>query len=413
MPLTATAIRKTKPREKPRKLYDSRGLYLEIAPRGTKAWRFKYRFAGKEKRISMGIFPEVSLKLARERRDEARKLLARDIDPSAYRKAQKQSRRQWARNSFEAVATEWLAKHSPNWSKGHSKRLEREFRHDVYPYIGSKPVAELTARELLAVVRRVEERGHLPMAHSILQTCGRVLRYAVATGRAERDVSSDLRGALPPMRTKHYAAITDPKEVGPLLRLLDGYSGTLPVRCALRLLPLLFVRHGELRSAEWADIDFEAAEWRYTVGKTGTPHIVPLARQALMILSEVNTLTGQHRFVFPNARYPKRERSMSDATLWGAFRALDIPSDRMTLHGFRAMARTILDEVLGFRPDFIEHQLAHRVRDPLGRAYNRTKFLPERKHMMQTWADYLDRLRAGEVEPGTLRAPGHIHQPAP
>ncbi len=413
MPLTATAIRKAKPREKPRKLYDSRGLYLEIAPRGTKAWRFKYRFAGKEKRISMGIFPEVSLKLARERRDEARKLLARDIDPSAYRKAQKQSRRQWARNSFEAVATEWHAKHSPNWSTGHSKRLEREFRHDVFPYIGSKPVAELTARELLAVVRRVEERGHLPMAHSILQTCGRVLRYAVATGRAERDVSSDLRGALPPMRTKHYAAITDPKEVGPLLRLLDGYSGTLPVRCALRLLPLLFVRHGELRNAEWADIDMEAAEWRYTVGKTGTPHIVPLARQALAILREVHTLTGRHRFVFPNARYPKRERSMSDATLWGAFRALDIPSDRMTLHGFRAMARTILDEVLGFRPDFIEHQLAHRVRDPLGRAYNRTKFLPERKHMMQVWADYLDRLRAGEVEPGTLRAPGHAHQPAP
>ena len=300
-----------------------------------------------------------------------------------------------AKNSFEAVATEWLAKHSPNSSPGHSKRLEREFRHDVFPYIGSKPVARLTALELLAVVLRVEERGHLPMAHTILQTCGRVLRYAVATGRAERDVSWDLRGALPPVKIEYFAAITDPKEAGPLLRLLDGYSGTLPVRCALRLLPLLFVRHGELRKAEW----------RYTVGKTGTPHIVPLARQALAILSEIQTLTGQHRYVFPNARYPKRERAMSEATLWGAFRALNIPSVRMTLHGLRAMARTILDEVLVFRPALIEHQPAHRVRDPNGRAYNHTKFLPERRVMMQAWADYLDQLRAGEIEPESRKAP--------
>ena len=251
MPLTATAIRKSKPREKPRKLYDSRGLYLEIAPRGTKAWRFKYRFAGREKRISMGIYPDVSLKLARQRRDEARKLLARDIDPSAYRKAQKQSQRQWARNSFEAVASEWLAKHSPNWSTGWVRRLEHELGREVFPYIGASPVAQLTAPDLLAVVRRVEARGHLRKAHTVLQTCGRVLRYAVATGRAERDVSSDLRGALPPVRTKHFAAITDPKEVGPLLRQLDGYSGTLPVRCALRLAPLVFVRLGELVTAEW------------------------------------------------------------------------------------------------------------------------------------------------------------------
>ena len=265
MPLTATAIRKAKPREKPRKLYDSRGLYLEIAPRGTKAWRFKYRFAGREKRISMGIYPEVSLKLARRRRDEARKLLARDIDPSAYRKAQKQSQRQWARNSFEAVASEWLAKHSPNWSTGWVRRLEHELGREVFPYIGASPVAGITAPDLLAVVRRVEARGHLRKAHTVFQVCGRVLRYAVATGRAERDVSSDLRGALPPVKTKHFAAITDPKEVGPLLRQLDGYSGTLPVRCALRLAPLVFVRLGELVTAEWAGVDLEGAEWRYTV----------------------------------------------------------------------------------------------------------------------------------------------------
>ena len=403
MPLTDTAIRKAKPTEKPRKLYDSRGLYLEIAPRGTKAWRFKYRFAEKEKRISMGIYPEVSLKLARERRDDARKLLAREIDPSAYRKAQKQSKRQWASNSFEAVATEWLAKHSPNWSARYVWRIECDLGKDVFPWIGANPVAELTAPELLAALRRIEERGHLDMAHRTLQLCGRILRYAVATGRAERDVSWDLRGAFPPVKRRHFAAITDPKEVGPLLRLLDGYVGTLPVRCALRLAPLVFVRPGELRKAQWPDIDLNGGEWRYTVTKTDTPHVVPLARQAVEILREVHSLTGHGRYVFPNVRYPSRERPMSRATLWGAFRALDIRRDRMTPHGFRAMARTILDEVLGFRPDFIEHQLAHAVRDPNGRAYNRTAFLPERRHMMQAWADYLDRLKTGEeIEPGTL-----------
>jgi integrase len=401
MPLTATAIRKAKPREKPRKLYDSRGLYLEIAPRGTKAWRFKYRFAGKEKRISMGIYPEVSLKLARERRDDARKLLARDIDPSAYRKARKRSRLQGAGNSFEAVATEWLTKHSPNWSTGWARRLERELGREVCPYIGASPVADITAPDLLAVVRRVEARGHLNKAHTVFQACGRVLRYAVATGRAERDVSADLRGALPSVKTKHFAAITDPKEVGPLLRQLDGYTGTLPVRCALRFAPLVFVRLGELVTAEWDGIDLEGAEWRYTVTKTGRPHVVPLARQAVAILREVRPITGHHRYVFPNARHSNRELPMSRGTLWSAFRALDIPKERMTMHGFRAMARTILDEVLGFRPDFIEHQLAHAVRDPNGRAYNRTAFLPERRVMMQAWADYLDDLRAGKIEPGT------------
>ena len=254
-------VSQAKPRDKSRKLYDSRGLYVEIAPRGTKAWCFKYRFAGKEERISMGIYPEVSLKLARRRRDEARKLLARDIDPSAYPKAQKQSRRHWARNSFEAVTAEWLAKHAPNWSTGHVRRLERQLAQNVFPYIGAKPVGEVTAPELLAVVRRVEERGHLQMAHGILQTCGRVLRYAVATGRADRDVSWDLRGALPPAKGKHFAAITDPKEVGPLLRLLDGYSGTLTVRCTLRLAPLVFVRPGELCKAEWAEADRFTSAW--------------------------------------------------------------------------------------------------------------------------------------------------------
>ena len=316
MPLTDVAIRQAQPRDKPRKLYDSRGLYLEIAPRGTKAWRLKYRFADKEKRISLGIYPEVPLKLARERRDEARKLLARDIDPSAYRKAQKQAKRQWARDSFEAVAREWLAKHSPNWTTRHADRVLGQLERDVFPWIGAEPIAALKAPELLAVVRRIEERGALRMAHSTLQICGRVFRYAVATGRADRDVSWDLRGALPPAKTKHLAAITDPKDVGPLLRVLDGYPGTLPVRCALRLAPLVFVRPGELRRAGWADIDLDTAEWRYTVTKTDTPHVVPLARQAVEILRELYPLTGHGRYVFPNARYPKHERPMAETTLW-------------------------------------------------------------------------------------------------
>ena len=224
-------------------------------------------------------------------------------------------------------------------------------------------------------------------------------------------LGDDLAGGHPPVKTKHFAAITDPKEVGPLLRQLDGYSGTLPVRCALRLAPLVFVRLGELVTAEWAGIDLDGAEWRYTVTKTGRPHVVPLARQAVAILREVHPMTGHHRYVFPNARFPYRELPMSRGTLWSAFRALDIPKERMTMHGFRAMARTILDEVLGFRPDFIEHQLAHAVRDPNGRAYNRTAFLPERRVMMQAWADYLDRLRTGEIEPGPHRAPGLVHSP--
>ena len=401
MPLSDAAIRRAQPRDKPRKLYDRLGLYLEIAPRGRKAWRFKYRFANKEKRISLGLYPEVPLKLARQRRGEARQLLAQEIDPSAYRKAQKKAKRQWAQNSFEAVGREWLAKHSPNWAPVHADWVGRALDRDVFPWIGAQPIAELTAPDLLAVVRRIEERGALKMAHRTLQICGRMWRYAVATGRAERDLSWDLRGALPTTKGKHFAAITDPKQVGPLLRVLDGYRGTLSVRCALRLAPLVFVRPGELRKAEWAGIDLEGGEWRYTVTKTNLPHIVPLARQSVEILRELHPLTGQGRYVFPNVRSPNLERPMSEGTLWSALRALDIHPDQMTLHGFRAMARTILDEVLGFRPDFIEHQLAHAVRDPNGRAYNRTTFLPERRKMMQEWADYLDRLKAGEESEAT------------
>ncbi len=398
MPLTDTAIRNAKPGEKTIKLFDERGLYLEVSPAGGKWWRLKYRFDGKEKRLSLGVYPDVSLKDARERRDAARKLLADGTDPSENRKAQKSARADRAANSFEVVAREWFAKYSATWAKDHGNRIIRRFERDIFPWIGGRPIAEVAAPELLTVVRRIEDRGALETAHRALGNCGQVFRYSVATGRAERDPSGDLRGALPPVKGEHFAATTDPKRVGEILRALDGYQGTLTVRCALRLAPLVFVRPGELRKAEWADIDLDAAEWRYTVTKTNTPHIVPLSRQAVTILHELQPLTGRGQFIFPGAR--SNGRPMSDNAILAAMRRMGIGKEEMSGHGFRAVARTILDEVLGVRPDYIEHQLAHAVRDPNGRAYNRTAHLPERRKMMQQWADYLDKLKAGaEVIP--------------
>ena len=395
MPLTDTAIRNAKPAEKAKKLFDGGGLYLEVAPSGGKWWRLKYRFGGKEKRLSLGVYPDVSLKDARERRDEARKLLANEIDPSEYRKAKNAAKVERAENSFEVIAREWFAKHSPNWSPNHADRIIRRLDRDIFPWIGGKPIADITAQQLLEVIRRIEQRGALETAHRALGNCGQVFRYAVATGRAERDPSGDLRGALPPVKGTHFASVTEPKQVAEVLQALDGYEGTLTVRCALRLAPLVFVRPGELRHAQWEEIDLDAAEWRYTVTKTNTQHIVPLAQQAVEILQELKPLTGNGRYVFPSARNPKGDKPMSDNAILAAMRRMGISKEEMSGHGFRAMARTILDEVLGFRPDYIEHQLAHAVRDPNGRAYNRTAHLPERKKMMQDWADYLDKLKAG------------------
>lgn len=395
MPLTDTAIRNAKPAEKARKLFDGGGLYLEVAPSGGKWWRLKYRFAGKEKRLSLGVYPDVSLKDARDRRDEARKLLANEIDPSENRKAKRAAKVERATNSFEVVAREWFTKHEPNWSANHANRIIRRLERDIFPWVGGKAIADITAAQLLEAIRRIEQRGALETAHRALANCGQVFRYAVATGRADRDPSGDLRGALPPVKSKkHFAAVTEPKQVAEILRALDGYEGTLPVRCALRLAPLVFVRPGELRHAQWEDIDLDNAEWRYTVTKTKTQHIVPLSGQAIEILKELNPLTGHGRYAFPSARNPRGDKPMSDNAILAAMRRMGISKNEMSGHGFRAMARTILDEVLGFRPDFIEHQLAHAVRDPNGRAYNRTAHLPERRKMMQEWADYLDRLKA-------------------
>lgn len=398
MPLTDAAIRTAKPVEKARKLFDGGGLYLEVSPTGGKWWRLKYRFEGKEKRLSLGVYPAITLKDARDRRDEARKLLAHGTDPSENRRAAKSARVERAANSFEVVAREWFTKYSTTWAEHHANRIIRRFERDVFLSIGGRPIAEITAPELLAVVRKIEARGALETAHRALGNCGQVFRFAVATGRAQRDPTGDLRGALPPVKGEHFAAITDPKRTAELLRMIDGYQGTLTVNCALRLAPLVFVRPGELRQARWVDINLDAAEWRYTVSKTDTPHIVPLATQAVTILREVQALTGSSPYVFPSAR--SWQRPMSDNAILAALRRTGIAKDEMSGHGFRAMARTILDEVLGVRPDLIEHQLAHAVRDPNGRAYNRTAHLPERKTMMQQWADYLDKLKAGaEVIP--------------
>ena len=397
MPLTNVAIRSAKPTTRAFKLYDSGGLYLEVSPSGGKWWRLKYRFNGKENRISLGVYPETTLRAARERRDTERKLLAEGIDPSKSRKTEKSAQANRAANSFEQVAREWFAKFSPSWAPAHAARKIRLFERDIFPWIGQQPIAEITAPELLSVLHRIEKRGVSETERRALVSCGQVFRYAVASGRAERDPSGDLRGALPPVKGEHFAAITEPDSLATILRAFEGYNGTLPVRCALRLMPLLFVRPGELRKAEWSQIDLDAAEWRYMVTKTQTEHIVPLSRQAVAILHELYPLTGNGHFVFPSAR--SNTRPMSDNAILVAMRTMEIAKDVTTGHGFRATARTILDEVLGVRTDLIEHQLAHRVKDPNGRAYNRTAFLPERREMMQTWADFLDQLKCAKVLP--------------
>ena len=395
MPLTDSAIRATKPADKPIKLFDERGLLLLVDPSGGKWWRFRYRFDGKHKSLSMGVYPDVSLAKARERRDEARKLLADGIDPSKNRKAQKAARADRNANSFEVVAREWFAKFKPNWVEAHSDKVIRRLERDVFPWIGGDPIAEVRAPDLLACLRRVESRGTVETAHRALQSCGQIFRYAVATGRAERDPSGDLRGALSTVKGTHLASIIEPTAVGGLLRACDDYQGSFVTKCALRLAPLVFVRPGELRKAEWMEIDLERAEWNIPAErmKMREPHLVPLSTQAVAILRELQALTGGRRYVFPGAR--TNGRPMSDNAILAALRRMGFAKDEMSGHGFRAMARTILDEVLGVRPDFIEHQLAHAVRDPNGRAYNRTAHLVERRKMMQQWADYLDKLKAG------------------
>ena len=406
--LTEIKIRTFKPSEKAVRLSDERGLYLEVTPNGGRWWRLRYRFGGKEKLISLGTYPDTGLKAARERRDAARKLLETGVDPSEARRAEKASNSQGATNSLEAVAREWHATiHVAQVSAGHAARTLIRLEQDVFPWLGRLPVGEITAPQLLQTTRRVEARGAIETAHRVLQACGQVFRYAIATGRAERDPTPDLRGALKPVLVQHMAAITDPQRVGELLRAIEGYKGMPITRAALQLAPLVFVRPGELRKAEWSEFDLDGAVWRIPAARmkrtkqeklSGAAHIVPLSRQALATVRELHPLTGHGRFVFPSPR--TGERPMSDNGVLSALRRMGFPSDEMTGHGFRAMARTLLAERLNVDEAVIEAQLAHAVKDALGRAYNRTEFLEQRRKMLQTWADYLDKLREGaEVIP--------------
>lgn len=391
MPLTDFKIKSIQPTQKTSKLFDGGGLFLEVTSKGSKRWRLKYRFDGLEKLISLGIYPEVSLKEARDRRDTARRLLANGVNPSENRKAQRAALSSSNADGFEVIGNEWMAKQSVIWSPGHAKTVLSRLQSNVYPYIGMLPIASIVPADLLKVLKKVEDRDAIETAHRVRGILGQVFRYAIATGRIASDTSRDLRGALSPVKKKHLAAVTEPKQVASLLRMIDSHRGSPIVVAALHLAPLVFVRPGELRKSEWKDIDFENAEWRFIVSKTDTQHIVPLATQSIKILKEIHLITGSGQYVFPSAR--TFERPMSDNAILAALRSLGIPKEQMCGHGFRAMARTILDEILAFPPHLIEHQLAHSVKDALGRAYNRTKHLAERKVMMQKWADYLETLK--------------------
>lgn len=377
------------------KYTDGGGMYLFVTAAG-KYWRFNYRFEGKRKTLALGVYPVISLAEARKRRDQARELLAKYVDPSASKREEKQFKADLAANTFEQIARAWLKKTAVKRKIVTQERITTLLEHDVFPHIGNFPIDKIGPRDVLnRSLRKIEARGSIDTAHRANQICGRVFRYAVAIGLAERDVTVDLRGALAETPKSHFSAITDPKQAGALLRSIATYIGHPNTVAALKMAPLVFVRPGELRSAEWDEIDFDIAEWRIPGNKMKmkADHIVPLSTQALEILINHHAITGHGKYVFPSLR--TGERPMSENTINSALRALGYSKDVHTGHGFRAMARTILDEVLGERVDIIEHQLAHTVKDPNGRAYNRTAHLPARQKMMQRWADYLDKLTVG------------------
>lgn len=389
MALTDTAIRLTKPAEKPIRKTDGNGLVLLINPNGSRWWRFRYRFHGKAKMISIGTYPEVSLSAARAKREEYRAMVARGVDPSI----EKQAVRSAQNDSFQAIADEWFQKHGKQWAEAHAKRVKERLTNHVYPYIGERPIATIGVRDIRSILDRMTDAGKIESAHKTKQTLGQIFRYAVATERAEKDPIPSLKDVLPSADTKHFPALLDDKQIGAALRQFESYGGFPPVRAGLKLGPYLFCRPGELRKMRWSEIDFEKAEWRFTASKTKTDHIVPLARQAIEIIKDLQPLTGKGLFVMPSQRSPKGDRPMSDAAITAAYRAMGIDKNDLVAHGWRATARTKLVEDLGVRQDFVEHQLGHMVKDPNGRAYNRTTFLDERRIMMQRWADYLDSLK--------------------
>lgn len=387
MPLTKTKVETAKPLQKPYKLTDERGLFLLVSPNSGKYWRFKYYFDGKEKLLSFGIYPDVSLADARAKRDDARKLVANHVDPHVVKQAQKMANSVSA-NTFEAIAREWFMKFSLAWVSGYSNKVIRRLESFVFPWLKGKVITDITPVELLMVLRRIEVKGALDTARRVRQYCGQIFRYAMATGRAERDPSQDLQGAIPRPKVKHYASLVEQKAIGQLLRTMDGYEGSVIVRAALQLAPLFFVRPGELRQAEWSEIDFDTAEWRITAEKMKmrSPHIVPLARQALVILKDLQPLTGHGRYLFSSLR--GASRPMSENTV----NAAGYSKEQITGHGFRSMASTLLNEQ-GWNRDAIERQLAHSEHNSIRAAYNYAEYLPERRKMMQHWADFLDQLK--------------------
>ena len=394
-PLSDTDIRNAKPKSKPYNLFDGGGLFVLVTPAGGKLWRLKFRLGGTEKRIALGAYPAVSLKDARQKRDAAREQLAQGIDPCAHKQAVKAAARAESGHSYEVLAREWFAKYSSGWTESNGvKVLARQINY-IFPFIGGKPIREITAPELLEALRHIEKRGSLDTAHRALQDCSRVFRYAIATGRGERDTAADLRGALPPAKGESFAAITEPKAVGALLRAIDAYNGGIVVTSALRLAPLVFVRPGELRQAEWTEFDLDGEEWRIPAArmKMRQAHIVPLARQTLAILRELQPFTGDRRFLFPSFRGD--DRPISDVALLAALRRMGYTKEQMCVHGFRSMASTLLNEQ-GYNRDWIERQLAHGERNSIRAAYNYAEYLPERRKMMNEWATYLDGLRAAK-----------------
>ena len=396
MPLTDTFVKQYKHSGKAAgdKHSDGGGLYLHTTATG-KYWRMAYRFAGKQKTLAIGVYPAVTLAQARKRRDEAKVLLADGQDPSIAKREAKIAQQTFVGNTFEKITEQWLKATAADRKENTQQKVENWLNKDVLPLLGKLPIASLGPRDVLAVARKMEERGAIDSSKRVVQICGQIFRYAVAEGSAERDVTQDLRGALQKSERKHYAAITEPDQLAPLLRAMDGYMGHIYSRTALKLTPLVFVRPGELRTAEWVEIEFDKAEWRIPAAKMkmANDHIVPLSDQAIDLLREVHPISGHGRYVFPSIR--TGERPMSENTVNAALRALGYDKTMQTAHGFRATARTIMDEVLGERVDLIEHQLAHAVKDTNGRAYNRTAHLPARKAMMQRWSDYLDKLKQG------------------
>lgn len=397
MPLSDTTIKNAKPKEKAYKLPDEKGMYLLVNPNGSKYFRFDYRFNNKRKTLALGVYPDTSLKQSREKRDTARKQLADGIDPNFHKKTVKISALIANENSFEFVAREWHSKFKSKWTDDHANRLLKTLERNVFPHLGKRPISEIEAPELLYVMRKIETQGIIYTLHRVLQNCGQIFRYGIATGRCKRDPCLDLRGALTPVKSKHHASIIDPREIANLLRVMDDYSGSFISKCALQLSVLTFCRPGEIRHAEWNEIDMATRQWRIPASKMKMrqQHIVPLANQTIELLNILRPITGKGKYLFPSQN--SFDRPMSENTINAAIRRMGYSKNEMTAHGFRSLASTRLNE-MHYNRDWIERQLAHSEKDGVRAAYNYAEYLPQRSMMMQKWADYLEALKLGETD---------------